>query len=113
MKTKRLSQFIHFKAPKRDLKNLSISEERLVNLTKISDEQKAECEKPFNSDAFSKALSSVKNGKCPVCVGYTDEFYKAFWQQIGPILTHTLNYARDRRTLPLSQRQAVVTYSRI
>ena len=55
------------------------------------------------------ALSSMKNGKSPGNDGFTNEFYVAFFGELGPLLLKTFNYSFEKGELSASQKQAVIT----
>ena len=55
------------------------------------------------------AVKSMSNGKSPGSDGYLIEFYKMFWNQIGPILVKSFNYSFNTALLSDSQRRGVIS----
>ena len=55
------------------------------------------------------ALKNMKNGKSPGLDGYTVEFYKFFWNDIGPYLIKSLNYSLLVGNFSTSQKQGLIT----
>ena len=51
----------------------------------------------------------MKNGKSPGTDGYTAEFYKFFWRDLGDILLDSLNEAFTIGHLSHTQKQGIIT----
>ena len=60
------------------------------------------------SECF-KGQSTSSNDKTPGNDGFTIEFYKLFWSEIGTFLVDLLNFAYFHGELSHSQKQAVIT----
>ena len=51
----------------------------------------------------------MKNNKSPGIDGFTVEFYKFFWIDLGIYLVRSLNYAYTTQNLSISQKQGIIT----
>ena len=51
----------------------------------------------------------MKNGKSPGTDGYTAEFYKIFWKDIGNFVLESLNESFNTGELSITQKQGVIT----
>ena len=54
-------------------------------------------------------LKDMKNRKTSGTDGFTVEFYKFFWGDIGQILLESLNEALAKRELSITQKQGIIT----
>ena len=53
-------------------------------------------------------LKNMKNDKSPGADGFTSEFYKFFWRDIGSFLVRSLNFGFQKGELSITQRQGVI-----
>ena len=91
-------------------KNVCHNDESFFNHNvKLTDEQKESCEGNITFQECSYALSKMKNGKSPGSDGFTVEFYKFFWRDIGPLLFRSLFFAYVSGSFSEFQRQGVIT----
>ena len=51
----------------------------------------------------------MKNNKSPGIDGFTAEFYKFFWNNLGVYLVRSLNYAYITENLSVTQKQGIIT----
>ena len=56
-----------------------------------------------------KALRKMKNGKSPGLDGYTTEFFKFFWKDLGAFLVRSINYGFQKGEMSVTQRRGVIT----
>ena len=54
-------------------------------------------------------LKKMKNHKSPGPDGFSSEFYKYFWKDIGHFLITSFNYAFKNGHLSITQKQGIVT----
>ena len=51
----------------------------------------------------------MKNEKSPVLDGYTVEFFKFFWIDIGVFVLRSINYGYRTGLLSVTQKQGIIT----
>ena len=73
--------------------NKYLNETKLNNV--LSDDAKAACEGKVTLEECTDAVNKLKMNKSPGIDGLTAEFYAAFWDTVGPILT-----SRDTTGVP-------------
>lgn len=79
------------------------------NIPKLDDEMNKKLEGPITWEESSKALKAMKNDKSPGSDGFTAEFFKFFWKDIGYFLLRSINKAFFHGQLSLTQRQGIIT----
>ena len=79
-----------------------------LNIPKISEKHKDDCEKELSVDDLKKSLFSMSGGKSPGNDGLTVEFYKYFWTDIKDFLYASVCYSRQVGELSSSQKQAII-----
>ena len=58
---------------------------------------------------LGKALKTMKNNKTPGLDGFTVEFFKFFWIDIGHFVHRSVNYAYRTGSLSVTQKQGIIT----
>lgn len=61
---------------------------------------------------YSETLSVLKNmanNKSPGSDGFTAEFFKVFWKNIGHFIVHSLNHGYEIGELSCTQKQGIIT----
>jgi hypothetical protein len=79
-----------------------------VNVPKLSQEQKNDCEGKITTDEILKALKELKNGSSPGNDGITIEFIKMFWNYLHKLLTASFNHSFSTGNLSITQNKAVI-----
>ena len=51
----------------------------------------------------------MKNNKSPGSSGFTVEFFKCFWLDLGKYLVKSLNYSFDQQELSTTQKEGIIT----
>ena len=80
-----------------------------INTPILSPDERNICEGHVTQHELNKALLSMENNKSPGLEGLTTNFYKHFWNILGPDLTNILNFAYENGSLALSQRRGVIS----
>ena len=75
----------------------------------LSDEVKDSLEGELTFSECSEALKPMGNNKSPGSDGFTAEFYKFFWKNIGPFVLRSLNYGYEHGKFSQFQTQGVIT----
>ena len=78
-------------------------------LPRLTESQTALCDRDLTLKECSDALKYFKTNKSPGCDGLLIEFYRQFLDVIGHKLVETLNYAKDKEELSVSQKRGVIT----
>ena len=79
-----------------------------VQLPRLTEQQKEDCEGLLNESEVLDALKSMKNGSSPGSDGLTTEFLKVFWNQIKNIIVPSFNAAFATGVMSSSQRKATI-----
>ena len=58
---------------------------------------------------LTKALKNMKNEKSPGLDGFTVEFFKFFWIDIGVFVLRSINYGYRTGPLSVTQKQGIIT----
>ena len=66
------------------------------------------CDGPITSDECRIAIGKMSINKAPGITGFTAEFFKAFWNDLGAIIVLYINAARDDNFF-ITQRRGVIT----
>ena len=51
----------------------------------------------------------MKNKKSPEAEGFTADFFKFFWIDVGKFVFRSVNYGYQQRKMSVTQRQGVIT----
>ena len=78
-------------------------------LTKINKDERVSLEKDISLEDLKYIVFKSKNNKSPGPDGYSNEFYKTFWDQIKILLLKLMNYYRKNGFLNKSQLSGVIT----
>ena len=92
------------------LENINI-EEYMQNteMNKLSEQEAINLEGPLTFKEISDSLYKMKHGKSPGMSGFTAEFFKVFWRQIGIFVLRSLNLGYRNGELSICQRQGIIT----
>ena len=77
---------------------------------KLSDEKSASLEGEISYTEIANALKNMKNNKRPGLDGFTKEFFKFFWVDIGAFILRSINYGYQNESLSITQKQGLITY---
>ena len=67
------------------------------------------CDGPISMEECAEALRDMNSGKAPGLDGFPVEFYRKFWDLIGPDLLEVFNFSFSNGRLPFSQRSGGIT----
>lgn len=73
-------------------------------MPQLDDELKERLEQPISKEEVYRAIDNLNNGKSPGPDGLSAAFYKAFKQEITPVLAAVFNEAYELNVLPPSYR---------
>jgi hypothetical protein len=75
----------------------------------LSEENKNQIEGLLSYNAAANSLRKMKNDKSPGPDGFTTNFFKFFFRDIGDFLVRSINYGFLNDSLSVTQRQGVIT----
>ena len=79
------------------------------NIKKLSIYDQMKCEGLITEKEVCNVLKNMKNGKSPGTDGYTAEFYKFFWKDIGQFVMESLNESFFTGELSITQKQGLIS----
>ena len=77
------------------------------NEKSLSQQEAEHLEGEIKIEELTKALKNMKNDKSPGLDGFTAEFYKFFWIDIGTFVLRSLSYAYRFGKLSVTQKQGL------
>ena len=76
---------------------------------KLTDEQKNMCEGNITFGECAQVLKLMQNGKSPGSDGFTVDFYKFLWKEIGPLVFRSLKFGYKNGKFSQFQYQSVIS----
>lgn len=73
-----------------------------LGLPTLSEDQVASLDQPIIMEEIAEAIQNLPSGKAPGPDGFTAEFYKAYVEELSPLLLNMYCEAMDRGSLPPS-----------
>ncbi|RUA04563.1 MAG: hypothetical protein DSY43_06055, partial [Gammaproteobacteria bacterium] len=80
-----------------------------MNIKKITPIQAREIEGQISYDELCQTVRQMKNNKSPGQDGYSVEFFKFFWQDLGKLILRAINEAYTEGKFSITQRRGVIT----
>ena len=80
-----------------------------IPVQKLTNEQSNILEGLITYEEATKTLKGMKNDKSPGSSGFTTEFYKIFWKEIGHFVIRSLNYGFEHGQMSITQKQGIIT----
>ena len=107
LETKKIYQNLYTEKPTE-----KINLKRLLgkwNIPILSNEKQKSLEGKISYEELLLALKRAKNNKSPGSDGFTAEFYKFFWSDIGNFLLRSLNYGlENNELLSITQKEGII-----
>ena len=91
---------------KREVKDTPIDE--YVQLPKLSETEANALEGNISLEEAGIVLRNMKNGKSPGTDGFTVEFFKFFWRDIGHFVVRSINEGFRNKIMSTTQREGVI-----
>ena len=99
-----------YKSKDDDLEDIALEEYmKEIKMTKLSKEQANNIEGLLTYKEISNSLHQMKSAKSPGISGFTAEFFKTFWRQLGYFVLRSLNLGFHKGELSITQRQGLIT----
>ena len=92
----------------REVQNINL-ETIINNPVKLSDNEKEKLEGKLSYTELHSALKEMKNNKSPGSDGFTSEFFKFFFKDLGYFILRSINFGFVNGLLSITQRQGVIT----
>jgi len=80
-----------------------------TDITYVSEQVALSCDKAISLEECKKALYEMSSNKSPGSDGFTVEFFRFFWDDIGTLLLDGYNYSFQTKQLSIEQRRGVIT----
>ena len=93
---------------------LEIDEKPLIeiigeNPNKLTNDESINVEGEITYTELATTLRNMKNVKSPGKDGFTTEFFKFFWPDLGHFILRSLNFAYINDCLSVTQKQGIIT----
>ena len=92
---------------RKELEYVQISE-MVGELPSLAAEEIASLEGHITLEEASYALKNMKNNKSPGSDGFTVEFFKVFWKQLGEFVVRSLNDGFNKGELSSTQKEGII-----
>ena len=79
------------------------------NVPTLTNEQKQNLEGNITKAEAASALLHMKNNKSPGSDGFTAEFFKFFWKDIGDFFVRAINFSFNLGELSVTQKEGLIT----
>lgn len=76
---------------------------------KLTKDESRNCDGYITLEELTSAVNNIKPNKSPGMDGLSANFYKTFWNELGPMLLKVFNTSYDKQKLPFSQRQSILS----
>ncbi len=76
---------------------------------KLTEQQATSIEGLLSYSEISNTFKKMQNNKSPGSSGFTTEFYKFFWQDLGYFVLKSLNYGFEMGEFSQTQKEGVIT----
>ena len=80
-----------------------------ANIDQLSNSDRDSFEGKITLDEAAITLKNMSNNKSPGSDGFTTEFFKMFWKDLGHFVVRSLNYGYESGTLSQTQRKGIIT----
>ena len=79
------------------------------NENKLNNEEVQSLEGELTYEELTLAMKNMKNSTSPGNDGFTAEFFKFFWVDLGKYILRSINYAYRNGLLSVTQKQGIIT----
>ena len=86
-----------------------IIEDKNLQPTQLTNSERTRLDLPLTKQEIDRALTQQKNNKSPGLDGYSAEFFKKFWGQLGYFFTECVNECYNQGKLTPSQLTGLIT----
>ena len=79
------------------------------NIEPLDENDKIQCEGMISEEECLTALKEFQSNKTPGTDGFSAEFYKFFWNDLGTEMTASFNHAFQTGSLSISQKRGIIS----
>ena len=79
------------------------------DIPKLNEDEKQKLDGVLKTEEVLCSLKNMKNNKSPGSDGFTAEFFKFFWQDIGTFVVRSINNSFQKGELPQTQKEGLIT----
>ena len=98
-----------YSSKEQDIVDVELTEILDPDTPKLSDAQANSLEGYITLREAGEVLYKMENNKSPGSTGFSSEFFKFFWKDLGNFLVNSLNYSFDQRELSTTQKEGIIT----
>ena len=91
------------------MENIDLNNILAHDTPKLSDIEAFSIEGELTLEEASRFLQKMQNNKSPGSTGFTTEFYKFFWKDIGVFVVNSINYGFFNGELSSTQKEGIIT----
>ena len=91
------------------IQNVDLNTLLMPDTPKLSDEESIALGGLIDIKEAGVVLKNMNNNRSPGSTGFTTEFFKFFWKDIGHFLVGSLNYGYEKGELSITQKEGVIT----
>ena len=91
-----------------DLENVDLNVRLKEDTPKLTDEEAIAIEGQITLKEASVTLEKMQNNKSPGSTGFTSEFFKFFWKDLGHFIVKSLNYGFEKGELSSTQKEGIM-----
>ena len=106
--TKNFYKKLYSKKPRPQIYNI-LEKLDTLQFNTLSDSEAAEIEGKITYDEALQFLKKMKNDKSPGSDGFTTEFFKFFWLDLGHFIVRYINYSYDKEEMSVTQKLGIIT----
>ena len=92
-----------------ELEDINLNEYVGQTMKTITDDHANRLEGLLTLEEISCTLKNMKNGKSPGLSGFSADFLKFFWKQLGVFVLRSLNHGYTIGDLSITQKQGIIT----
>ena len=88
-----------YKSKEDSIENVDLNEILKPDTPKLTDDQALNLEGHITLEEAGNVLRKMNNNRSPGSTGFTVEFYKFFWKDLGIFIVNSINYGFDKKEM--------------
>ena len=98
-----------YQSNEHNIKDVNISEILDETTPTLTETDSMSIEGKLTLEEAGKFLKNMKNNKSPGSSGFSVEFFKFFWKDLGIFLVNSINFGFENRELSSTQKEGIIT----